>query len=162
VFAKLRAGSIAITLSLSAGTAGAFCRTTTCDVDNPDPSCTHETDSDGCTVTGMPLYWPEGCSWFGVQEDGSKTQHIDYTVAQPLIAKAFKKWGSVTCAGGGNPSFFMADTDALYGKAVCNEHEFSQKTANANVWMFRDTDWPYKGETSTIALTTLTVNLNNG
>ncbi len=146
--------------------AHAFCRTTTCNAANPDANCSYDPVT-GCAETGYPLFWPNRCTWFGVQEDGSPKLGISHETFHAAIAQAFQTWGAATCSGGGHPSFGIEDTDALYGDAICDQQEFNQPkngvvTANANVWMFRDSNWPYAGTSNTIALTTLTVDLDNG
>jgi MYXO-CTERM domain-containing protein len=64
----------------------------------------------------------------------------------------------------------MHDVNELVGPAECPEPEFNradqatqeQTLANANVWMFRDADWPYVGSLSTLALTTVTFGVQSG
>jgi MYXO-CTERM domain-containing protein len=153
------ATALGIAIATSAETAGAFCRTTTCDVDTAKENCTW--DADGCATAGEFLFWPDSCAWFGVQQDGSPKRHITYATAHAAIANAFGKWGKANC-GNGHPSFAIDDTDGICGPVVCNKHEFDQKTANASVWMFRDDGWPYVGATTTIALTTLSVQVTTG
>jgi MYXO-CTERM domain-containing protein len=146
--------------TLRAITAGAHCRTTTCDVGNPDSTC-HEGIA-GCT----PISWQNGCTWFGVQEDGSKKLGISHDTLHARVAQAFANWAAIDCGGGLHPAFAIQDTDALYGDAGCDEAEFTKQDAglraNADVWMFRDDGWPYTGSTTTIALTTVTVDLTLG
>jgi MYXO-CTERM domain-containing protein len=119
-------------------------------------------DSDGCATAGKFLFWPSSCAWFGVQQDGSPKRKVPYAEAHDAIANAFVKWGKAKCSGG-TPSFAMDDTDDMCGgPPVCNVHEFHKDTANASVWMFRDDGWPYVGATTTIALTTLSVEIKSG
>jgi hypothetical protein len=160
---RAAAAAALVALSFGSGRASAYCRTTTCDVTNANASaCT--ADAKGCATAGLPLYWPGGCSWFGVQKDGSAKRKISYDTFHGLVAGAFDKWAAVDCGSGRHPSFAAEDTDVLYGSAVCAEPEFNNDTrvANASVWMFRDSSWPYQGATSTIALTTLTVDTKTG
>jgi hypothetical protein len=150
----------AIGLLLSARTAGAYCRTTTCDVDMAQKDCTW--DDNNCATAGHPLFWPDSCGWFGVQQDGSPKRHISYATFHSLVSNAFKKWSKASCGGGKVPSFEMTDTDTLYGAVVCPNREFNKNAANASAWMFRDNDWPYVGGSTTIALTTLSVDIPTG
>ena len=152
------AGALAVLFA--AGPAGAFCRTTTCDVDMAQSDCTW--DGDNCATSGHPLFWEDSCSWFGVQQDGSTKRHITHDQLHSAVANAFTKWGKANCGGGKTPSFAMQDTDELYGDVVCAQREFNKSAANANVWMFRDADWPYVGAATTIALTTLSVEISTG
>jgi hypothetical protein len=153
------ATAIAVALGTGAGTAAAFCRTTTCDLDKAQAGCSW--DPDGCTTGGKFLFWQGSCAWFGVQRDGSPKHHISYETAHALIANAFGKWAKANC-GDGRPSFAIDDTDDICGPVVCNSQEFDQKTANASVWMFRDDEWPYMDGGTTIALTTLSVEIKTG
>lgn len=153
----------ATAVSLGSGIAHAFCRTTTCDTAEPPAECARNaTDANGCSTLGMPLYWPGGCPWFGVQEDGSEKLGIPYETLHDTVKAAFGKWASADCGGGRHPSFEMTDTDELYGKAVCGEPEFSLKTANASVWAFRDGSWPYGSQDREIAITLIQAELSTG
>jgi MYXO-CTERM domain-containing protein len=145
---------------LVAGSASAFCRTTTCDVDSKQTGCTR--DDNMCATSGHPLFWPDNCSWFGVQKDGSPLRHITYDQMHAAVTNAFTKWGNADCGSGAKPSFALQDTDVLYAPIECAQREFNKTAANANTWMFRDTDWPYVDSTSTIALTTLSVEISTG
>jgi MYXO-CTERM domain-containing protein len=157
---KYRAAVLGLGIVLSTGTAAAYCRTTTCDVPDPPDDCTW--DEDGCATKGKPLFWPDGCAWFGVQKDGSELSGISYKELHGVVANAFSKWSKASCAGGTTPSFDMQDTDALYGPVECGDHEFNKHAANASVWMFRDDRWPYRDPKNTIALTSVSVDLDTG
>ena len=113
-------------------------------------------------MAGDPLFWPSSCAWFGVQKDGSPKRHITYETLHTAVSNAFDKWAKADCGGGRVPSFTMQDTDELYGPVVCAKHEFNKTAANACAWMFRDSDWPYNDPTTTIALTTLSVEISTG
>jgi hypothetical protein len=107
---------------LGAGTANAYCRTTTCDVDQAQPSCTW--DSNGCAMGGQPLFWTGGCTWFGVQKGGSPRRHITYDAFHSIVAAAYSKWTHADCGGGMAPSIAAQDTDLLYGPIECANREF--------------------------------------
>jgi MYXO-CTERM domain-containing protein len=147
-------------VSLHASTASAYCRTTTCDVDNAAGDCSW--DADKCATSGAPLYWPDSCGWFGIQKDGSPKRHISYETFHSTVVNAFGKWAKANCGGGAVPSFALEDTDELYGPVECAKHEFNKHAANASTWMFLDDGWPYVGATTTIALTTLSVDIKTG
>jgi len=141
-----------------------YCRTKACDnqpaYDDiwqtmPDPPC--QRDPVGCLLQGTPLYWPQNCISFSVQQDGSPAQSIDYDLAHATIEKAFEAWLNVDCGGGALPSFGIAD----YGPAVCDHIEYNKDQPNANVFLFRDGSWPYAGQEDTLALTTITYNTEN-
>lgn len=152
---------VALAIGLGSGTALAFCRTTTCDVENPPPACAGNTKTtDGCSALGKPLQWVGRCSWFGVQKNGSVLLGISYDAFHDAVKRAFAKWASVDCGEGQHPSFDVTDTDELYGAVVCDTPEFNADNANASVWMFRDSSWSH-GPTA-IALTQLSADLVTG
>jgi Matrixin len=149
------AGLVTILLATSAG---AFCRTTTC-----DPKLEHCATEQGCNVDGHPLYWQEKCISFATQKDGSlrrtsfEPNGISYEVADRAFRLAFSSWTSANC-GGKPPSFKMWDV----GPVECNEPEFNDLLPNANVWMFRDDKWPYEDQGQTLALTTVLFEKSTG
>ncbi len=137
---------------LGSSSAFAYCRTTTC---LPGEDC----QSDGsCIVSGIPLFWPESCISFAVQEDGSKVRNISYEATHSIVKGAFDKWVNAHCEDGGHPSLGVRD----YGAAQCAQPEYNQQKANANVWMYQDDAWPYVGVNATLALTTVTFNTQTG
>jgi hypothetical protein len=155
-------GAIALaTFAVSlAPSAAAFCRTKACDnkpayddvwQENPDPPCTR--DSFGCPIDGTPLRWPATCIPYDVQRDGSKSDDIDYETAKSVIDQAFATWQAADC-GGSPPSLVVRD----HGAVVCNKAEYNQEQPNANLFTFRDRDWPYTNAEDTLALTTITYN----
>jgi hypothetical protein len=143
---------------LVAASAEAFCRTTTCD-SKLEP-CAVEL---GCNVGGKPLFWQEKCVSFATQKDGSHRQTsfepngISYEVADHVFQLAFAAWTSANC-GGKSPSFKVWDL----GPVECGQPEFNDLLPNANVWMFRDKDWPYKNQLDTLALTTVLFEKSTG
>jgi hypothetical protein len=157
----LAALTVAGTLAASEN-AFAYCRTKACDTDPsygdvwdevPDPeSCVR--NAQGCLLDGTPLFWPTRCITFGVQRDGSQRSGIDFDTAEAVIQEAFDKWAAADCGGEG-PSFRIV----AKGEIACDVAEYNQDSPNANVFMFRDDDWPYAGAVDTLALTTLTYNV---
>lgn len=146
---------------LGSATAGAFCRTTTCDAADPTGDCAF--DAHGCSTKSIPLAWPTQCISFGVQKDGSPLRGITYQTMDRTMQTAFGQWTGTQCAGSagapaGHPSFKMWDL----GELDCGEAEFSKTAPNANTVLFRDKDWPYVGVGSTLALTTITFELKKG
>jgi hypothetical protein len=157
LFPALALGALAASLSSNAA---AFCRTKACDnkpayddvwQELPDPPCTR--DAFGCPLNGEPLHWPATCIPFDVQRDGSKSDEIDYETASAVINEAFSIWQAADC-GGLPPSLVVKD----HGAVVCNKAEYNQEQPNANLFTFRDRDWPYKNAEDTLALTTITYN----
>jgi hypothetical protein len=163
-----RAPSLFVSLFVALGalatseSAFAFCRTKACDTDPsygdiwdeaPQPeACVR--NAQGCYLDGTPLYWPSRCLSFGVQRDGSASSGIDFETARAVIADAFAKWAAADC-GGDTPSFRVVDQ----GEISCETAEYNQKAPNANVFLFRDNDWPYSNAIDTLALTTITYNV---
>jgi hypothetical protein len=152
-------------LALARPAAADYCRTKACDNQpayddtwqtEPDPPCDRDPDT-GCLLEGTPLYWPERCISFSVQRDGSVTQGIDFETARATVAAAFDAWQTVDCGDGATPSFAIKD----YSPATCNKAEYNQDSGNANIFMFRDNDWPYTHADDTLALTTITYNTEN-
>jgi MYXO-CTERM domain-containing protein len=144
--------SLGLAMVLVAASAGAFCRTTTCD--SKHEICARE---NGCIVDGHPLHWREKCLSFGAQEDGSPLRGISYATADQVFRAAFSAWTHANC-GGKPPSFRIWDL----GPIVCAEPEFNDLLPNANVWIFRDHDWPYEHESETLALTTVLFEKSTG
>jgi hypothetical protein len=136
--------------------ASAFCRTTTCDPASED--C--DRDRNGCITTGLPLFWPDLCVTFGVQQDGSARSNISFADANRIATEAFRAWVSADCGKGEHPSLGVVPL----GEVVCDRVEFNNDPPlpNANIIMFRDDDWPYSGSSTTIALTTLTFDVATG
>jgi len=146
-------------VSILPRTSSAFCRSTTCDATH-EPCVTDP--STNCVMEGAPLHWESRCLSFGVQRDGSARQHISYKTADEIIQTAFQQWMGATCEGGTHPSFRMWDLGNRYGGVICNVPEFNALKPNANVWMFRDDDWPYEGKGQTLALTSTIFEKSSG
>lgn len=130
---------------------------TTCDAGGAPCSA----DDRGCATTGKPLYWPSRCLSFGVQQDGSPKRHLSAQELDTAVSAAFEQWLGADC-GGRPPSFRIWDFGRAYGPMVCDRPEFNRDAPNANVWMFRDGDWPYTSPGSSLALTTLTFETDTG
>lgn len=122
-----------------------------------------------CVTTGIPLYWPDLCVTFAVHELGSMNRGISYTRAEDSSRRAFQTWISADC-GGRNPSIGVVSVGKVYCDQVEYNHDFdgdeenppSTAGPNANLIVFRDTEWPYTEGTSTIALTTITFAKSTG
>jgi hypothetical protein len=155
---RLTAAVIAGALTcLVARDSKAYCRATTC-----DPKRETCRAPEGCVIDGAPLHWESACLSFGVQRDASPLRHISFPVADAIIQSAFEQWMNAPCKGGGHPSFKMWDLGAPYGGIICDEPEFNSTKPNANVFIFRDKDWPYEDENSTLALTSTIFEKSSG
>jgi len=153
------------------GTSGvsAFCRTTTCDLsascsDEPEKCCRF--DSSGCDRNGLPLAWRGNCVSFAIHEAGSTKRDISAGALEGLVDQAFAAWLTTTC----NSSPLSLEASSL-GMVECRQQEYSEENANANIWMFRDEDWPYgrrgssaAGQVSSnqLAITTVSFNWKTG
>lgn len=144
--------------------AHAFCRTTTCDpfldCDEDAEHCCGE-DSHGCAVNGEPLHWSGPCISFSAQEDGSEKRNIGFEELRTEVRAAFRRWVSSDCGNDQLPGLKVAD----FGAAQCGRPEYNTdvNVPNANVWMFRDGDWPHEGQpNATLALSTITYHLETG
>jgi hypothetical protein len=162
-----RRAALALACSLAtlavAAPAGAYCRTKACDTDpsygdiwdeEPQPAECVRNDQ-GCFIEGTPLYWPSTCLSFAVHRSGSKSSAIDHETASAIIEDAFLKWNTVDCGSGDPPSFRFVNKGAV----DCRKAEYNQEAGNANIFMFREDSWPYENQIDTLALTTVTYNV---
>jgi Matrixin len=156
------ATAAALVTGLYAGGASAYCRTTTCDPGKD--VCTK--DENGCLTAGLPLYWPDLCVTFAVDEKGSALRGITYDEASDVVSRAFQAWISADCGGGRHPSIGVVPLGVSYCDKV--EYNFPRdndgrlRTPNANIIIFRDDAWLHTDEDSTLALTTVTFSKNTG
>jgi hypothetical protein len=137
--------------------ASAFCRTTTCDPMDPKQNCIK--DGTNCITSGRPLFWESLCVSFGVQQDGSPLRNIPFDVAIEVVSDGFLAWINADCGGGARPSLLMA----TQGKIICDQQDYNSDGPNANIWVFRDEEWPHPNlGDHTLALTTVTFNIDTG
>lgn len=161
--AVLLAATGSLVALLCPARANAYCRTKACDTDpsygdvwdeEPQPTeCVR--NAQGCYIQGTPLWWPSTCLGFAVHRAGSESDGIEYDTASQIIEAAFAKWQAVDCGGGVGPSFRVENQ----GPVDCRETEYNQEAGNANAFMFRDDHWPYTNALDTLALTTVTYNV---
>jgi len=138
-----------------ASEASAFCRTTTCD---PRQGQSCRKDADGCVIDGIPLAWPSRCIGFSLQKDALPGQ-ISLDQFTTIAYRSFAAWQDVKCPGSEEqPSIRFFDL----GPVACDRHEYNQNQGNANVLMFRTGSWPYGHSGNTLALTTVTYNVDTG
>lgn len=155
------AGLCALALLSAAGTSQAFCRATTCDPSDDAEQCRLVR---GCPTKGEPLAWPDVCVGYAVHEVGSRLREITAYETDQAARRAFTSWISADCGDGTSPSIGIVPL----GGVECGLVEFNETVAgragapNANVILFRDDDWPYGDEQSTIAKTTLTFDTQSG
>jgi MYXO-CTERM domain-containing protein len=150
---RASAALIALALLSFAGSADAYCRTSTCG----SSECEIDPDCGFCLIGGKPLYWPRGCVSYSVHEGGSKRRQIDAETTRRIVEAAFARWIGVAC-GTGTPGIMVYD----FGLVSCDKQEYNQDEPNANLWVHRDDEWPYISGGQTLALTTLTFNVETG
>jgi len=131
--------------------ASAFCRSTTCQDSTED--CPR--DDDDCKTTGIPLFWKTRCVGFSIQKDG--TVNLPYADVAPVIEKAFIAWTDIDCGGEPASMAFSRLADVS-----CHENEYNEDDPNANIVLFQDDIWRYKGLGNTIAKTTVTFDHETG
>ncbi len=148
--------SAALLYLLLPQSAQAFCQTMACSDKDPDLRCT--VDENNCPANDRPLFWPTSCLSFGVQEDGSRNDNISYETMREIVETAFQTWISADCGNGTFPAVAIEN----YGSIECDRREYNSDQANANVFMFRDDSWPYENQQDTLALTTITFNVQSG
>ncbi len=170
---KARSHALACALAcatlLLQASALAFCRTTTCDDTvscnaNPQDCCTP--DIEGCDTNGLPLSWQSSCVSYAVQADGSKKQDITAEQTGDIVDEALSTWLAVSCNGDA-----LSMSAENYGTVACDAQEYNSKAGNANIWLFRDSDWPYDDggspaglpiRASALAVTTVSFNWKTG
>ena len=100
------------------------------------------------------------CIGYTLQRNASR--QVTFADAADGLARAFTKWTGSTCptnAGGG--SRVSIDVRDL-GAVDCAEVKYNQNGANQNVIIFRDDVWPHEQSADTLALTTVTYNIDTG
>jgi hypothetical protein len=134
-------------LVLSTGTARAYCRSTTAD---PRTEAV-ETDADGCTTSGFPLYWKSRC--VGIHADEAASEYVSLSATRRLLANAFAEWKAAN--GMCTPSI-----DVLQLSPVSSPKIDSQPAENDV--LFHDRDWPYLGKGQTLELVSTIFRKENG
>lgn len=142
-------------LLLGAGRASAFCRTTTCDPNDPKVKC--EIDKNLCVVSGTPLAWRSSCVGVTVQRLGSPGHGFSYDDIAGVVETAFGAWMHASC-GGKSPSINIE----LMGPVECGLSEYNSDAGNANIVVFREGPWPYIGAQNALGLTTTRFDTKTG
>lgn len=120
-------------LLISSG-ASAFCRSTTC-----SGQCGRGDFGEGCKTDGSPLAWKSQCISFSIQRNG--TANLPYEETTPALQQSFINWSDYDCGNGQASLAFTATEDVICHKAEYNE----EGVPNANIIMFQDNKWFYKG-----------------
>ena len=133
------------------GVAGAYCRTTT------EALPANYSPSRGCYTDGLLLFWKNACVGYSVNATGSRT--LAYVDAKRVIDASFTTWMGTTCTETNAPAGISVSS---LGPVECAEVRYNDKTSNQNLIVFRDDTWPYNDPNSTLGLTTVTFNSENG
>lgn len=91
-----------------------------------------------------------------MQKDASA--QVSLAVATDIFEQAFQAWANVDCGGGKHPRIKAVNL----GTVVCDAHEYNKQAGNANIILFQDEAWPHVGANTTLALTTVTYNVDTG
>ncbi len=138
---------------------GAFCRTTTCNPNDSTAPNACQYDSNGCPTNGSVLSWPQACVAFSIQKDASPLRNITFDTMETVTGDAYNQWSLMDCGGGLVPSIGLVMRSPVDCDAV--EYNRIPGQPNANIWMFRDQEWPY-GSVGTLALTTVSFDAITG
>ncbi len=155
---KWQLGALALLVTcLDATSARAFCRTTTCDANDPTENCEKD-QATGCLTSGLPLFWQSSCVTVGVQRLGSPKNGFSYDDVTAVVEQAFASWMQADCGGGRGPSIEVE----LLGAVECGLSEYNKDRGNANIVVFREDVWPYVGASNAIGLTTTRFDTKTG
>ncbi len=146
----LGVGLAALASTMAPASAGAYCRTASCDDGAVGARCVPEQPND----CGVPLAWPSSCVGYSLQRDASSQLALDDV--RPIAERAFGAWSAVEC-GMGTPSILAVPL----ADVACARAEYVEDGPNANVVVFRDAAWPYPASAA-LALTTVTYVLDSG
>lgn len=144
--------ALALMGALHSEAALAYCRTASCEGGETGARCVPALPTD----CGVELFWKNPCVGFSMQEDASS--QVPLALATEIFEQAFQTWANADCGNGTHPQISAVNL----GSVECNAHEYNKKAGNANVILFQDTTWPHVGGGSTLALTTVTYNVDTG
>src|SRR5512141_995335 len=86
---------LACVLTVARG-ALAFCRTMTCNPNDPAASDACQEDN-GCAVGGTPLFWSNACVSFSVNSAASPKLGIDFASFDAVVSDSLYEWSHVDC-----------------------------------------------------------------
>jgi MYXO-CTERM domain-containing protein len=149
-FTSVLAASLALGTLLAAPDAAAYCRSTTCTGD-----CAK--DDDDCKIDGAKLFWPGMCVGFSLNSDAS--EFVDLETMRDVVTKGFVAWSDIDCSGAGD---YVTIAFQMQDDVPCRCAQFNKDGPNANIVLFQDTKWIYKGVDNTLAKTTVTYDTDTG
>jgi hypothetical protein len=167
--AKAFAATVALPAWLGAADAQAHCRTMTCplppDFSPHGDACTPSDFESYCAslhpaVKPLPIWWRNACVSYDLQKDASR--QVPYDVASKLVSAAFAKWTDVSCPGGASGSSRVSIDVRDLGPVSCGEVQYNQDAGNQHVIVFRDDAWSHDDANNTLALTTMTFDVDTG
>ena len=144
--ARMTFATLCALLLAPLGSAHAYCRTTTCDVELED--C--QLDEHGCATLGLPLYWQDACVTVWVPSEPALPGVAAGTL-ETLTQDAFATWREVSCEDG------APAVDVLVAGSECIAPSNDDDGAPDRVNVIRTVteDWPHAGGFLQIALTTI-------
>ena len=125
--------------------ASAFCRTTTCDPNNPDDECRR--NENGCVRDGVPIKWKELPIVYRFH--GDLTSKLDKAGVRAAVRSAFDAWENVECSRGRTSLRFQEGED-IETRKLLGKKEAPEKFGI----YFRDEEWPHSDGEESLALTT--------
>src|SRR6185503_2502521 len=79
------------------------------------------------------------------------------------VQASFDTWLSADCGDGATPGVVIVDDGPVDDSPIdCAIREDNENQRNANVFLFRDDEWPHMGADDALALTTVSYNRENG
>jgi len=154
-----------------ASDAHAFCRTMTCPLPPdfaPGPDgCVPADFASFCASLSppakpLPVWWRNACVGYDIQKNASR--QIAYDTASAIVAAAFAKWTSATCATeGGDAGSSRVSIDVRdLGPVDCDAVQYNSNQGNQHVIIFHDDVWPHDDANNTLGLTTVTFDPDTG
>jgi hypothetical protein len=164
---------------VAARDARAFCRTVTCPLPadwNPTNGCLPASVTDGhghssdfasyCATLSpparvLPVWWRNACVSYDIQKDASRS--VSYDTAARVIAAAFAKWTTATCAADAAGDTRVSIDVSDLGPVTCSQVEYDRFGGpNQHLIVFRDDVWPHNDANNTLGLTTVTFDADTG
>jgi MYXO-CTERM domain-containing protein len=138
-------------LVLHASRADAYCQTTLCANDTSGVACSPAQAND----CGTPLHWAQGCFGYSLAERASES--VAYASLASAMQSAATAWTTTDCGNGSQPGIAVFDL----GPIPCDQKEYNLQSGNANIVLIHEDAWPYSGAGNTLALTTVTFDLDS-
>jgi hypothetical protein len=153
----LRYGVLVGVLALTSR-AGAFCRTTTCNVATTD--C--RPDENGCATVGKPLVWGRPMP-LAFRFHARGTALLVNEEARAAVRDAFFRWTDVVCPTGRTSLRFIEGEELDVDKPLSPDGEAKESLSPFGIY-FRDGGWPHpqRNGDGALALTTLSAGADSG